>query len=215
MLLKYSASPLLVKAQPDLLNSLPQGSRDELLQHIHELLEGARRQKWLVIFTGLRFKSGYAGVPRRHRVFGGLQRMNAAQGDERVHWFMEGFQGAEIVRDLAPQEGETVLWRQRMRHDSSLVDTLKAKNVTKVALAGLKTGQGLLAAAELLADEGLLLYVARECVADDKVERGEAVLQHVLPHLADVLSFEDLRTQLAHEIMMDMFVEFKTVKRAG
>eukprot|EP00438_Fugacium_kawagutii_P023927 Skav221180 [mRNA] locus=scaffold1504:29618:30043:- [translate_table: standard] len=141
--------------------------------------------------------------------------MNAAQGDQAVHWFMEGFQGSEVVADLSPQEDEPVIFRQRMRHDGRLVEALKAKNVTKVALCGLKTGQGFFAAAELLADEGLLLYVARECVADDKEERGEAVLRHVLPHLADVFSFEDLKTQLAHEMMMDMFVEFKTVKRAG
>ncbi|CAJ1447735.1 unnamed protein product [Effrenium voratum] len=202
-------------AQPDLLNSLPEEARSELLRNLQQLLEGARRANWQIVFTGLRFPSGYAGVPKRHRVFGGLQRLNEKQGDERVHWFMEGFPGTDIAPDLAPLEGEEVLWRQRMRPDDRLLDVLRAKNITKVAVAGLKTGQGVLQAAELLADDGLLLYLARECVADDIPERGEAVLTQVLPHMADVLSFEDFRTRLAEEIMMDMFVEFKTAKRAG
>ena len=50
-----------------------------------------------MVFTGLRFPSGYEGVPLRHRIFGGLRRMNAVQGDEKVHFFMEGFEGAEIA----------------------------------------------------------------------------------------------------------------------
>ncbi|CAJ1398343.1 unnamed protein product [Effrenium voratum] len=147
-------------AQPDLLNSLPEEARSELLRNLQQLLEGARRANWQIVFTGLRFPSGYAGVPKRHRVFGGLQRLNEKQGDERVHWFMEGFPGTDIAPDLAPLEGEEVLWRQRMRPDDRLLDVLRAKNITKVAVAGLKTGQGVLQAAELLADDGLLLYLA-------------------------------------------------------
>eukprot|EP00931_Biecheleriopsis_adriatica_P006542 TRINITY_DN107937_c0_g1_i1.p1 TRINITY_DN107937_c0_g1~~TRINITY_DN107937_c0_g1_i1.p1 ORF type:complete len:242 (+),score=56.44 TRINITY_DN107937_c0_g1_i1:32-727(+) len=202
-------------AQPDLLASLSEERRDTLLRDLGELLEGARRANWLVIFTGLRFDSGYAGVPPRHRVFGALQRLNAKQGDERVHWFMDGFPGADIAADLAPREGEPVVWRQRLRHDERLLEPLRKQGITKVALAGLKTGQGLLAAAELLADEGLLLYVARECVADNEEARGEAVLAHVLPSLADVMSFQNFRSQISQEIMIDMFVAFKNAKRAG
>ncbi len=93
------------------------------------------------------------------------------KGDHGAHWFMEGFQGSEIVAgmrwkwivpfdvfwtlrffrlgqfvcssewstDLAPQEGEPVLWRQRMRRESSELgdDDLKA---FLLRLQGIKTG---------------------------------------------------------------------------
>lgn len=206
---------LVCDAQEDLLSSISDDRRDALLQNIKSMLQGARRANWTIIFTGIRFSSGYAGVPPRHRIFGALQRLNAKQGDERVHWFMEGFPGAEIVSEIAPQEGEAVFWRQRLRHDDSLLDYLRSKSITKVAIAGLKIGQGVLAAAELLADEGIMLYVARECVGDDNESRGEAVLSHVLPQISDVLSFENFRNQISQEIMLDMFVEFKRVKPAG
>lgn len=62
----------------------------------------------------------------RHRIFGGLRRMNAVQGDRGVHFFMEGFEGAEIAPGagpaegvgelgLAPMEQEELLWRQQLR----------------------------------------------------------------------------------------------------
>eukprot|EP00933_Yihiella_yeosuensis_P045254 TRINITY_DN40603_c0_g1_i1.p1 TRINITY_DN40603_c0_g1~~TRINITY_DN40603_c0_g1_i1.p1 ORF type:complete len:220 (-),score=47.79 TRINITY_DN40603_c0_g1_i1:79-738(-) len=202
-------------AQPDLLQSLSEGRRADLVKDIRCLLQGARNANWTIIFTGIRFASGYAGVPSRHRTFGGLQRLNARQGDERVHWFMEGFPGSEIHPDLSPLDGEVVLWRQQLRHNKCLIELLREKGVTKVALAGLKSGQGVLAAAEDIADEGLLVYVAREAVADDNEERHLAVLDHVLPQFADVLSLEDFRSQISQEIMMDMYIEFHSAKRAG
>ena len=42
--------------QPDLLGSLPR--RDVLLSGIKIILEIARKNKWLVVHSGLRFKSG-------------------------------------------------------------------------------------------------------------------------------------------------------------
>mmetsp|Transcript_14521 Transcript_14521/g.29502 ORF Transcript_14521/g.29502 Transcript_14521/m.29502 type:complete len:219 (+) Transcript_14521:84-740(+) len=203
-------------AQPDLLTSLQQDVRDELLAKLRELLQGARNAGWLVVFTGLRFPSGYEGVPERHRLFGGLKRLNAKTGDERVHWFMEGHAGAEVDASLdAPQGRDVLAWRRRMQMGEELLEPLRSHGITKVVVAGLKAGQGVLTACQALADEGLLVYVVRDCVADDKAERAAAVLDHVLPQFADVMNLTEFRTQISQEIMIDMFVEMKTAQRAG
>mmetsp|Transcript_86221 Transcript_86221/g.268212 ORF Transcript_86221/g.268212 Transcript_86221/m.268212 type:complete len:219 (+) Transcript_86221:58-714(+) len=203
-------------AQPDLLASLPQAERERLLSGVRELLGSARSAGWLTVFTGLRFPAAYEGVPPRHRLFGGLQRLNAKQGDERVHWFMEGHAGAEIEPSLGPLEGsEALAWRDRLRPGEELLTPLRAKNITKVAVVGLKTAQGVLAVCQALMDEGLLVYVVKDCVADDNAARSAAVVDHVLPQFADVLSLADFKTQISQEMMIDMFVEMKGRQRAG
>merc|ERR1712066_41554 len=110
---------------------------------------------------------------------------------------------------LKPAATEVVQWRQQLLPSSNLLVPLRERAVTKVVIAGLKAGTGVLAACQLLADDGLLCYVVRECVGDDNEERRRAVLDHVLPQFADVLGVDEFRTQISQEIMMDMYVEMK------
>jgi len=201
--------------QPDLLASLEEETRSALLTQMKELLQGARRANWFIVFSGTRFQSGYEGVSTRHRLFGGMRRLNTKVGDEKMHALMEGYEGAEIHPSLAPLEDEVVVWRQRLCPSTELLEALRQRGITKVVLAGLKTAQGVLATCEALADEGHLVYVVRECVADSDEARGRAVLDHVLCQYADVLNAEAFREQISQELMMDMFIAFKIAKRAG
>mmetsp|Transcript_38691 Transcript_38691/g.58370 ORF Transcript_38691/g.58370 Transcript_38691/m.58370 type:complete len:223 (+) Transcript_38691:98-766(+) len=206
---------VLCDLQQDFLTGIPEPRRSTLLEQVKELLAAARNARWHIVYTGVRFPPGYAGVPPRHRIFGGLQRRNAQDGDEKVHWFMEGYEGSEIVPDLAPVEGEPVVWRSRLRPSEGTGEALRSKGITKVVVAGLKTGQSVLQTVESLADEGLLIYVVRDCVADSSEERHSAVLDHVINQYADVLASEAFREQIGAEIMLDMHIAFKTAQRAG
>mmetsp|Transcript_25188 Transcript_25188/g.75673 ORF Transcript_25188/g.75673 Transcript_25188/m.75673 type:complete len:218 (-) Transcript_25188:121-774(-) len=206
---------VLCDVQVDLLNAIPSEARCNLIGQLKQLLEAARRANWLVVFLGTCFAPGYEGVHPRHRLYGGLRRLNQKQGDEKAHWLMQGREGAQVHPDLAPAEGEPLAWRGKLRPGAELLGPLQARGITKVVLAGVKTAQGVLAASEALCDEGLLVYVVRECVADSDEARGAAVLQHVLPQYADVFGVEAFREQISQEIMMDMYIAFKTVKPAG
>jgi len=204
---------VIVDAQPDLINALPVELREPFLKHLKELLSAARRANWLVVFSGLRFPSGYEGVKPRHRVFGALQRLNQKQGDKTVHWLMEGFEGSNIHPELAPAEEEPVVWRRQLRPTEELLAPLRAKKITRIVLAGMKTAQGLLATCEAIADESIVQYIVRECVADDQVERGEAVLAHVLNQYADIMGWKEFQEQISQEMMMDMFVAHKIAQQ--
>ncbi|CAK0824124.1 unnamed protein product [Prorocentrum cordatum] len=159
-----------------------------------------------------RFASGYAGLPHRHRPFGSLARLNSRQGDSAVHWLMEGYEGSEIEPSLAPETHDVMAWRQRLRPGGELLEPLRQRGISKVAVAGLKAGQSVLSVVQALADEGLLVYVPRECVADDDAGRRAAVLEHLLPQFGDVLGFEEFKRSIAEEMMMDAFVETRSMQ---
>ena len=73
--------------QPDLLGSLKQ--RDNLLLSLRIPLEAARKNDWLVVYSGLQFKSRYEGVSPKHKLYGALCKLNQKLGDKAVHWFMD------------------------------------------------------------------------------------------------------------------------------
>ena len=127
--------------QPDLLGSIADELREPLLDALRLCLGAARRAGWFVVFTGVRFASGYAGVSQRHKLYGGLARLNAKVGDKAVHWFMEGFDGSEIEPSLLRrEEGDAVVWRQQHMPAPELLAVLAQRGVTKAAVVGLKAG---------------------------------------------------------------------------
>ena len=178
--------------QPDLLGSIATPDRELLLDQVGIVLSAARRANWLVVFTGLRFGPGYAGVSPRHKLYGGLARLNAKVGDDRAHWFLEGFEGSEIAAGLLQLElGDRVVWRQQHMPAPALLDVLRSHGTTKATIVGAKAAYSVQATAQALTSAGLLVSVVRDCVVDDNAERCSAVLEHLLPVFADVVSLAD------------------------
>jgi nicotinamidase-related amidase len=189
--------------QPDLLASIPLVPRESLFAGIKLALEAARSAKWLVVFVGLRFQSGYACVNPKHKLFGGFRRLNAKVGDKSAHWFMDGFSGAEIDPSLFVK-GDLIVWRQQHLPGGELCELLRGEGVTKVALAGIKAGYAVQATCQVLCDNGLQVSVIRDCVQDDIPQRLAAVLDNLLPIYADVISL----TQMIDDMIgMDEFVD--------
>eukprot|EP00928_Gymnodinium_smaydae_P026512 TRINITY_DN20796_c0_g1_i1.p1 TRINITY_DN20796_c0_g1~~TRINITY_DN20796_c0_g1_i1.p1 ORF type:complete len:601 (+),score=95.56 TRINITY_DN20796_c0_g1_i1:32-1804(+) len=188
--------------QPDLLNSLPAEARNAFLKVQRVCLEAAKKAGWLIVFTGLRFPSGYAGVGERHRLYGGFRRLNAKVGDKTAHWFMEGHEGAEIepsvlspLSDGAAASGNddnvVMAWRRQHLPGEELLETLRVRGITKVTVIGLKASHSVQATCQALCNEGLAVYAIRECIQDDSTERLAAVLKHFLPIYADIVTWQD------------------------
>eukprot|EP00929_Paragymnodinium_shiwhaense_P023419 TRINITY_DN14659_c0_g1_i1.p1 TRINITY_DN14659_c0_g1~~TRINITY_DN14659_c0_g1_i1.p1 ORF type:complete len:569 (-),score=117.28 TRINITY_DN14659_c0_g1_i1:122-1828(-) len=178
--------------QPDLLKAIAQHARDTLLQSLRVCIETARKAGWTIVFTGTRFAAGYAGVSSRHRIYGGFKRLNEKVGDAKVNWFLDGYAGSEIDPSLPRGHAEdAVFYRQQHLPSAELVAYIQANGFTKAFVAGIKAGFGVQAVCQMLCNEGLSVAVIRECVQDDKPERLLAVLDHLLPVYADVISRED------------------------
>mmetsp|Transcript_8713 Transcript_8713/g.16214 ORF Transcript_8713/g.16214 Transcript_8713/m.16214 type:complete len:570 (-) Transcript_8713:97-1806(-) len=186
--------------QPDLLKAISTETRAAFLEAVRICIEGARKGGWLIIFTGLRFPPGYDGVSARHRLYGSFRRLNEKVGDKQAHWFMEGYAGAEIEPLLAPQEGDAVVWRQQHLPATELLDILRERGITKVSVSGLKAGYAVQATCQALCDEGLLVQVIPECVQDDVPERLAAMLSHLLPIYAEVISLPDWLDELGLDV---------------
>jgi nicotinamidase-related amidase len=188
--------------QPDLLGSIPAELREPLLDNVRLCIDAARQAGWLVVFQGLRFGPGYAGVGPRHRIYGGLQRLNAKVGDAKVHWFMEGYAGSGIEPRLlgggeeqdSSSSGllEAVVWRRQLLPGAELTAALAGHGTTKVAVVGLKAGYAVQATCQVLCNEGLHVSCVRECCGDDLPERLSAVFEHLLPVYADVVTLADV-----------------------
>lgn len=102
-----SSCMLVCDAQPDLLRSLGDAARASLLENLKACIAGVRSaqpsgtcEKWIVVFTGVKFPARYEGVDASHKLYGGFKRLNLKLGDKNAHWFMEGFSGAEIDEEL-------------------------------------------------------------------------------------------------------------------
>eukprot|EP00929_Paragymnodinium_shiwhaense_P076529 TRINITY_DN39368_c0_g1_i2.p1 TRINITY_DN39368_c0_g1~~TRINITY_DN39368_c0_g1_i2.p1 ORF type:complete len:237 (-),score=53.04 TRINITY_DN39368_c0_g1_i2:58-711(-) len=188
---------------------------DLQLASIRQLLGGARDSNWCVVWTGLRFPKSYEGVSSRHRLYGGFKRLNEKMGDDKCHWFMEGWADAELTSEVERLESDQVVWRQNHLPSDELIEVLRSRKVTKVVVAGLKLSYSVQATVQRLCDENMLVYVVKECVADDKPERQEAILEHILPVYADCVEWASFQEGIAQEMLMDRYVEIQHQKRAG
>eukprot|EP00927_Polykrikos_kofoidii_P036351 TRINITY_DN30690_c0_g1_i1.p1 TRINITY_DN30690_c0_g1~~TRINITY_DN30690_c0_g1_i1.p1 ORF type:complete len:581 (+),score=101.76 TRINITY_DN30690_c0_g1_i1:57-1745(+) len=196
---KERCALIVCDALPDVLQSIPAKERATLLSALRICVSTARAAGWLVIFSGLRFPAGYAGVNKRHRHFGGLKRLNEKVGDKGAHWFMEGYFGGEIDPSLSPQGGDVVVWRQRHLPPAELLECLQERGITKVVVSGLKASYSVQATCQVLCDEGLEVTVVRECLQDDVPERLAAMLESLLPIYADVVGWEEFLEDLGIE----------------
>jgi nicotinamidase-related amidase len=172
--------------QADALSSLSVEQRESFLNALKPLLEAARLSNWLVVFSGLRFPSGYAGVDPNHKLFGALARLNGKLGDKAAHWFMNGYAGSETPLNV--EDNERVVWRQQhLPHE--LAELLRNESITHATVTGIALA--VQCASQFLVDEAISVSIVRECIADANEKRREAVLEHFLPTYADVTSLND------------------------
>mmetsp|Transcript_6256 Transcript_6256/g.8129 ORF Transcript_6256/g.8129 Transcript_6256/m.8129 type:complete len:581 (-) Transcript_6256:27-1769(-) len=169
---------VLCDMQPDLLGSLT--NRKALVSAQKIILEAARKNNWLVVYSGLQFKPSYQGVSPKHKIYGALSKLNSKLGDNAVHWFMEGYAGSTISSELAPRKDERLIWR--CQHIPQELSTYFGdEEVTKVYVTGGKASGAVQITCQVLMDQGMEIVVVKECVQDDDPDRLNAVLQHVLP----------------------------------
>ena len=200
--------------QPDLLKSIstPSTARDDVLTAAKICIMAAIQMKWTIIYTGLRFRSRYEGVSAQHKLYGAFRKLNEKVGDKSAHWFMEGCEGSEIDESLllsppasasasasavasgagAADTADDVVfvWRDRHLPPSELLSTLRERNISTVTIVGVKASHCVQATAQMLCDQGFVVTVVREAIQDDKPERLDAVMTHLLPIYADVVGLE-------------------------
>jgi nicotinamidase-related amidase len=188
---RTSTALVICDLQHDALRSLENKNKVEsLLSAIRITVEAARNNNWIVIHSGLKFKSHYDGVDPNHKLYGALRKLNAKLDDEKVHFFMSGWPGCEFMLHVAPED--QTIWRSTSHLPHELVDGLVQQQVTKVFLVGVKASTAVQIACQMIMDRGIDITIIRECVQDDDEIKRQATLSHVLPLFSSVISLEEL-----------------------
>lgn len=191
--IKERTALVLCDLQPDLLGSLQQRG-ESLLLSLRIPLEAARKNGWRVVYSGLKFQSGYEGVSPKHKLYGALCKLNQKLGDKAVHWFMEGWEGSDIISSdpiVSPKEDDMIVWRSgHVPHE--LLAALQKEDITKVYIAGAKASGSVQISCQLLMDNGMDVIAIRECIQDDNDERLTPTIDNLLPVYANVISLEEM-----------------------
>lgn len=176
---------LVCDLQPDFMGKID--DREVLLDRIFIALQAARHQGLgcRTFFTGVRFSTDYKEVSEDHKVFGALKRVY--QVNRGIKWFTDG-KGSEIETSLDVQPNETVLYRQQL-FPFEIEKVLDG--VSKVVVVGIKASTTIIHVCQSLCDACIPVVIILECLADETREKCEAVVQHVLPTVAESMSLSE------------------------
>lgn len=180
--------------QTDLLGSLHE--REALLSSLKVIHEIAQKRGWLIVYSGLKFKSSYEGVSESHKLYGALKKLNNKLGDKAVHWFMEGFTGSDFYTlDKDEGDADDTLFRQILRskhsHDE-LVNLLTEEGIDTAYIVGAKASGSVQLAMQSIMDEGIVCTAIAECIKDDNEEKCQAILRHLLPVYGNVVKMQEI-----------------------
>lgn len=185
---------LICDLQHDCIGSL--AKKDSLLISIDIALQVVRgknsvhNNSWIVIYSGLQFKSGYEGVSPNHKLFGSLKRFNEKIGDDKAHWFMEGFPGSEIVCKQSNLDDTRIVWRSK-HVPNELVALIKKEGIGQVYIVGAKASGSVQMSMQMLMDEGITVSAIKECIQDSDQRTLEATLEYILPIYGNIISLKD------------------------
>lgn len=106
--------------------------RHQIIPAVGRLLSAARAGGATVVYTRVVFRPGHPDLVANCPLLGVVAQTGALQ---------HGTPGAEIVPDLAPQNGDLVVDHQRVTgfHGSELDVLLRGRGITTVVLAGVAT----------------------------------------------------------------------------
>lgn len=170
----------MVSSSPEVMSrfSAARAQARRLLDHVRGLPNP------YVVHVTHQFEPGYPelfGAP-----LNGMSRHVITQGA-----FVSGTPGAEIVEELRPEAGETVLRKTAISafETTDLATRLQRRHINCVLLCGTVTHYAVLATALSAADKGFRVVVASDACASGSPERHEAALGILAP-LADVASVD-------------------------
>lgn len=162
---------------------------DDYLRRAVRALEAARGAGVPVIHVALRLRAGHTDVHPRNPIFGAVP----------AHLFTADDPGAEIHPDVAPADGEIVVYKNRVSAfaGNDLPQILAAQDITHLVLAGIATGGIVLSTALQAADLDYRLTVLSDACADPSPALHETLLTEVLPRRGRVTTVEEWAKELS------------------
>ena len=156
-------------------------------ENLVPLLRNARQAGVLPIYIQMQILPGFKSLSGSYLRF--LTEIGQIMDRSGESFTMPGTRGAEIIDELAPQEGEVVIqkWRSSAFVGTSLDMILKCNDITSVVCTGVATHACVDSTARDATFYDYYTVVAEDCVADYDSELHGASLQ-LMAHRLDVVS---------------------------
>ncbi|MFN2545744.1 MAG: cysteine hydrolase family protein [Actinomycetota bacterium] len=178
--------------RPGLSGKLAEAVRDrKVLAKLAPLLETCRASGVPVLYAT---KERHPSIPQPTHA--PIYRFGSKDPDFLRH----GSRGAQVVDEIAPQDGDLVLPRFTSidpSHGSELWAVLERLGTTSIVVAGVSTTMAVEGTVRGAANRGFRVVVVEDCCASFPEEWHRFSVDNVLPLLADVVAAEDVEAALA------------------
>lgn len=154
------------------------------------VLARAREHGVPVIYTRVCFSEGHPELVANAPLFDLVGQKNA---------LVDGTPGADIIPELAPGPGDTVINHVRVAgtHGTDLVQQLRALGAENVAILGVSTNASVEGTARHLADAGFGVYVVADCCTTATQEAHDAAIESLGLLTRGIVSAEELTAAFA------------------
>lgn len=156
--------------------------RDDYLPRAVHALGTARAAGVPVIHVGVLLRAGHTDVHPRNKAFSALP----------TELFVPGDPGAAFHPDVAPADGEIVVYKNRVGAfcGNDLHQVLAAQDIDHLVLAGIATGGVVLSTALQAADLDYRVTVLSDACADPTPEVHDTLLAHILARRGEVVTVD-------------------------
>lgn len=144
-------------------------ARTGVVGNADRVLTAARQAGVPLYYTRIVYEPGYPGLVVNGPLFEGVRHAGA---------FLAGGKGVEILPELAPHEGDTVLDTRRVSAftDSGLHDELQERRIRTVVLTGVSTHVTVQSSAYAASDLGYRVVIVSDATSADSAASHEHAL---------------------------------------
>lgn len=164
----------------------------DMMAHTKEVVEAARAQGATVIHSPIQFAKGYGEITSHpYGILAGVVASTA---------FVKGEWGAQIVDELAPEEGDIVLEGKRGLDafaSTNLDFILRSKGIKTVALAGFLTNCCVESTMRSAYERGFEVVTLTDCVAATSQEEHANAVKYDYPMFSKPMTGEEFAGQLS------------------
>ncbi len=163
-----------------------------MLENTRRLVEQARAAGATIVHAPITFKAGYGEIAAHpYGILKGVVDSTA---------FVKGSWGAEIVDELAPQEGDIVVEGKRGLDTfatTNLDFILRARGITTIALGGFLTNCCVESTMRTGYEKGYQVVTLSDCVAATSEEEHGNAIQFDFPMFSQPMSADEFAGSLA------------------
>jgi nicotinamidase-related amidase len=161
---------------------------DEVIAHITRLIDAFRGRGLPVVFTAA-VHPDEIDAPAYGMFWDAVKGLTVN---------ISGSRDIEIVDELAPLEGESVVhnWPFDVFRRTGLEERLRGEGVETIVLAGVSTGMAVIIAAYQAADRFFNLIVPADCITDGNRALHEAIMSGIMPVIGLVTTSDDVIAHL-------------------